>query len=321
MTLLWLFCLTRLALYRAEECLNCHADDVALLQEKSLVQDKKHEQGIPDLNALKDVLGNAKGVIGDAVSKATDFASKGLVEVSDQLGHVLDQADAKLKSVEADCNLSFDLFFSGSSPNASLSQNLTKLKMLLNGTVGKLAPLYDATASQVSNGFDMAKKLLAPVGLDDEAEKLGACAKSVAADLSSLKKKSEAVLADAKDSSVETLGTALEKMNNGLDEAKSMVGSLAAKFDSQFEDFTNAMVKQVTSKLPAGQKDFGAKMKAVAGNLTSKVHMFCTDLQSTVVRVGDRVEESGQMVDAAAAKVASSDFFGKVGNFFKHLFR
>jgi len=302
-----------LALVAAEPALDCQADDVSLLQERTRSEEDKKSAGIPDLGALKDALGG----VADQVS---DFASKSIDQVTDQLSNVLEVADNKVIVLAAKCNDSLKAFQAETSMNSSLAQNITRLKALVNATVGELGPLFQSTKDQVVTGFEAAKSLLKPVGLDDEAEKLGACAAAAAEKLASLKEKAEVTLMDLEEATEEHLTPALDKMCNNLDSAKSIVDDFAKKFDSSFNDFASTFVQAVMNKLPAAEKEtIGTKLQTASDSLKEKVHDLCEDLQQTVESVSAGAVSSAQSIDADLK--AHGGFFGNIANFFKHLFR
>jgi len=322
MSALKLLSLAVLLLSNAQAAPACEADDSALLQEKTLSHvtlgestQAKANAKIPDLSALKDAFGSV-------VDKVADFANKGVEQVTDKLGTVLGEADKGVLEMAKKCNASLKAFDDAADLNASVGENITRLKTLVGSTLGKLGPLYDSTSKQVSSGFDTAKTLLKPIGLDDEAEKLGKCAESAADHLSTLKEKAAAALGELQEVTEDTLDPALDKMTTQLEDAKSTAADFAGKFDETFSDFVASFTKAVTGKLPAGQQEtLGAKIESAAKSMTDKVHLLSVHLQSMVEDVSAGAAKSAQSIRKDVKEVTSPGFFGSIGNFFKNLFR
>jgi len=305
----------------------CQADDVALLQEKLKSQDTKgqdaKEQGnldFPDLGAFKDALGN----IADQV---TDFANKGIDQVTNQLGDALEAADNEVLVLLAKCNDSLEVFHVAMKMNATIAENITRVKKLADETVGSLMPLYKTISEQVTNAFSAATTLLKPIGLHDEAEKLAACAKSASDYLTSLKEKAAATLADLKEASEENLAPTLAKLKENLGSARSTAASFTSEFDSNFQGFADSFVQALLKKLPEDKKEtLGANIQNSAETLTGKVHDLCEDVSKLLNGASSGLEHSALSVDpklgaAMEAEVSSPGFFGSILNFFKRLFR
>mmetsp|Transcript_9531 Transcript_9531/g.22817 ORF Transcript_9531/g.22817 Transcript_9531/m.22817 type:complete len:327 (-) Transcript_9531:95-1075(-) len=305
----------------------CQADDVALLQEKLKSQDVNGQdakgQGnldFPELGALKDALGN----IADQV---TDFANKGIDQVTNQLGDALEAADNEVLVLQAKCNDSVEVFRVAMKMNATIAENITRVKKLADETVGALMPLYKTISEQVTNAFSAATTLLKPIGLHDEAEKLAACAKSAVDYLTNLKEKAAATLTDLKEASEENLAPTLAKLKENLGSARSTAASFTSEFDSTFQGFADSFVQAVLKKLPEDKKEtLGANIQNSADTLTGKVHDLCEDVSKLLDGASSGLEHSALSVDpklgaAMEAEVSSPGFFGSILNFFKRLFR
>mmetsp|Transcript_18331 Transcript_18331/g.31031 ORF Transcript_18331/g.31031 Transcript_18331/m.31031 type:complete len:293 (+) Transcript_18331:82-960(+) len=275
-----------------QECQNCEADELELLQAKT-------EEKFPDWS---EVLGAGK-----------DAMTSGVGQVTSKMGDAISELNSEVMQAEGMFNTSLDKFNQAADATATVSQNMTKFQTLIRQTVQKYAPFYVTAVEEVNQAVKTTKAVAAMLGQKELKEKLEAMNASATEKLRKLADTSEALAA-------KVVGTSSDKYGEILDDVREKLGTIASTAAS----FRKKLNKNVESLSDALQ---GPMEVALGDSANDEIMKFKTQVQATllnmekftaIVKTGLSKAADGVDTQLAEVKKRKKGFFSRV---FGGLFR
>lgn len=284
---------------------NCESDDTQLLQAS---QGRSSERGFPDLG---DAFKKASG----ALSKLGNVAEKGVEAITTKVESVLDDVDGQLGKVETACNNSFKAFDKAASANGTMSENITKLQGLVNGTMGDFLKLFASFNDKLTGAIDTASSSLKLAGQADLADELNTSVSAAVGKLRSVSDAGKAVVSNTAEASAEKASEQIPKVKAAIQSLSGKASEFATQLVDSFRKTSDQLLEFAKSKLPKeGQKALGKPLAKMIEKAQATAEKFKKAVEITS-------GELGRSADTVAQTLSSPGFFGHVKDFFSHLFR
>jgi len=253
-----------------EECQDCGTDEVELLQQKT------EEKQMPDWSKI---LGAAKTAVDSGMSKVTTQMNGAIVNLN-----------TKILDAEKKFNASMATFEKAHDATATVSQNLTKFKTLVQQTIGSYVPFYGDAVKQVTTAVATTKTVVSAMGQQELAAKLEAMNKTAMEKLSTLMETSEALTTDVIKAKTTEYGKTLVMVNDKLGKIEETTNSFRSTFNENLQSFTavlEAPLKVALGDAATAQiTDITAKAQTMLANLGQ----FTVVLKRGLVSAADDVD-------------------------------
>eukprot|EP00930_Biecheleria_cincta_P069739 TRINITY_DN57445_c0_g1_i1.p1 TRINITY_DN57445_c0_g1~~TRINITY_DN57445_c0_g1_i1.p1 ORF type:complete len:319 (-),score=75.56 TRINITY_DN57445_c0_g1_i1:548-1504(-) len=290
-----------------EQCESDESDEAQLLQASKT----QASVNFPDLG---DVLKKASG----ALTKVGDVAEIGVKTIAATVDGVLSDVNGQLGKIEAFCNASFKAFDMAASVNGTVSDNITKFERLVNDTIGNFLKLFASFKDNLTEAVDTASSTLELAGQGDLAEKLNTSMSAAVSQLSSLADVGQAVVSKAVETSAEKASEQIPNVKTAIQNLVGATGEFATKLIDSFREASDQLLKFVKSKVPKESQEALGKPLA---EMLEKARFTAERLKKTVALTSEGLDRSADTVAMSAQSLSSRGFFGKLEDFFVHLFR
>lgn len=286
-------CVALLALVTAaESCENCEADEIHFLQAKS-EEDPKDS---------KLVATEGKGKKGPDFSKIVDAAREavkaGMTKVTSQMNEIVVQMNEFATDAEVAFNESFDDYKRLASKAANATQNLTKFKALVEGTIAEYVPFYSGAVEQVNAAVKAAQMVVKTMGKKELEEKLQDVNATVTTKLNALAKTASEFSSAAAKATLKEYKKVWKGLKDKLAYISETTGSFRVAFKEKLQTFTGMLEEPLKVAL-------GDDATKQINDLTSSTSKMLANLQhlTDVYRAG--LAEAADDVDTAMTHAAS----------------
>lgn len=273
-----------------EECQNCEADELELLQAKT-------EEKFPDWS---EILGAGK-----------DAMTSGVGQVTSKMGEAMTKLNSEVMQAAGTFNASLDKFNEAASATATVSQNMTKFKALIDETVKRYAPFYVSAIDQVGEAVKTTKAIASMMGQEELTQKLEDLNTAATEKLHKLADTSEALASKVADTSSEKYGDILGDVREKLGSLASTASNFRKKLNEHVESLTGAL--QGPLEIALGESANGEIMKFKTQVQATLLNM---EKFTEIVKIGLSTAADG--VDTQLAEASKKGFFRRI---FGSLFR
>eukprot|EP00435_Cladocopium_sp_Y103_P054236 s57_g17.t1 len=275
-----------------EECQNCEADELQLLQAKT--------EEFPDWSKI--------------LGAGQDAMTKGIGQVTSKMGEAITDLNDEVKEAESMFNASLDKYNQAADATASVSQNMTKFKALVTETVKRYAPFYVAALEEVDDAAKTTKNVASMLGQKELKEKLEDLNNIAMEKLNKLADLSEAVANQVAETSSENYGAILGDVREKLGSIVSTASSFRKKLNENLESLTGALQGPLEVALGESANSEIMKFKTQVQTAMLNMEKFTEIVKLGLSKAADGVDT--QLTEAARSK--KKGFFGRI---FGGLFR